>query len=131
MLCFVWLAALGVPVINASSNNPHVAYTFNLNPDSVVEYKKMLLDLENLNFSPQKDEVYEYYYMRNIYNTENLFFRNYQKTIELIGGYKFQFTHEIYQRWISEFDHNLHYLIIDKVKRFIESGSFRANDTQN
>ena len=35
-------AALGIPVINATVNNPHINYGFNINPSSLKNYKKVL-----------------------------------------------------------------------------------------
>ena len=41
--------------------------------------------------------------MKFIYNTENLFFDDYQKMINKIGGYKEQFTSAVYKLWIDEY----------------------------
>ena len=56
-------AALGIPVVNASLNNPHIAYNFNLHPKDVEEYRKILTNLDNIELQIDKKEVYEYYFM--------------------------------------------------------------------
>ena len=37
-------AAMNIPVINASLNNPHIAYDFNINPKTRENYQKILND---------------------------------------------------------------------------------------
>ena len=59
-------AALGKTVINASMCNPHVAYNFNIHPESVEEYKSILMNLAEMDKVIDEAEVYEYYYMRNL-----------------------------------------------------------------
>jgi hypothetical protein len=54
-------AALGIPVINASMNNPHIAYDFNLHAPDPETYRRLLLDLDKLDFHIDARQVYEYY----------------------------------------------------------------------
>lgn len=66
-------AALGVPVINASLNNPHIAYNFNYHPQTPEELEELIHRIPSLN-KPNSDAVAEYYFMRNIFNQGNSFF---------------------------------------------------------
>ena len=120
-------AALGVPVINASLNNPHIAYNFNLHPKSTTEYKEVLLNLEKLSFKIDINEVYEYYFMKFIFNTENLFFDDYQKMINKVGGYKEQFKPIIYNIWIDEYTQEKNQKICKALEKFIDSDDFRMD----
>lgn len=122
-------AALGVPVINASLCNPHIAYNFNIHPKTIEEYKDLIVDLENLNFKIDQQEVYQYYFMRHLYNTENIFFDNYAKEVEKLGGYKEQFTPKIYQSWLAQFTPEKHKTINNALNKFINSGDFRMDNT--
>lgn len=122
-------AALGRPVINASLNNPHIAYGFNIHAQSVDDYKMKLLAMDGLDFHFSQEEVYEYYFMRYIYNTENLFFNNYDKTIAGLGGYSAQFSPAIYERWLDEWSVEKHQAIISALEAFIKSGDFRMDYT--
>lgn len=121
-------AALGIPVINASLSNPHIAYNFNIHPKSQEEYKKILTNLDGLDFKIDQQEVYQYYFMRHLYNTENIFFDNYAKEIENIGGYKEQFTPKIYQSWLAQFTPEKHKIINNALNKFINSGDFRMDN---
>ena len=118
-------AALGIPVINASLNNPHIAYDFNLHAKNVEHYFQLLKGLDNLEFKIDKQQVYEYYFMRHIYSTENLFFNNYATMIEEIGGYSHQFTPLVYEKWLNEWDAEKHRNITSALQFFIQSGDFR------
>ena len=118
-------AALGIPVINCSLNNPHIAYNFNLHPKSVDEYRCLLLDLDALEFNFDKQQVYEYYFMRHIYSNSDLFFNSYEATINDLGGYSFQFTDRIYEKWLAEWTLEKHQYIISSIESYILSGAYR------
>lgn len=120
-------AALGVPVINASVNNPHIAYNFNLHPKTIAEYRNVLLDLKNADLDIDKREVFEFYYMRHLFNTENLFFDDFERTIKELGGYSAQFSPLIYDKWIQEYSPDKHKRVKNALSRFVESGDFRMD----
>lgn len=122
-------AALGIPVINASQNNPHIAYDFNLHAKDVEDYRRMLLDLNHLDFQVDKRQVYEYYFMRYIYNTEDLFFENYDKAVEELGGYDEQFTPAVYEKWLEVLTPERHVEIQQALRAFIKAGAFRMDYT--
>lgn len=121
-------AALGVPVVNASLANPHIAYNFNINPRSLDEYRRILLDIEHLHLNIDKKSVYEYYFMKNIFNTNDLFFTDYKKMEREIGGYLKQFEPPIYDRWCEEWTSARHAEILDTLKTFVRSGDFRMDN---
>lgn len=121
-------AILGVPVVNASQNNPHIAYSFNLHAKSVEHYEKILKNPKSFQHKGSKKDVLEFYFMKNIYNKENIFFKDYKKTIADLGGYKKQFSPFVYKNWISEWTPNRHNKILEGIKKFILSGDFRMEE---
>ena len=120
-------AALSIPVINCSLNNPHIAYNFNLHPRSMDEYRNLLLSLDELEFSINKQDIYEYYFMRYLYNTEDLFFDDYKATIKVLGGYYAQFTDAVYEKWLAEWTSEKHLVITSALQTYIQSGDFRMD----
>jgi hypothetical protein len=120
-------AALGVPVINCSLCNPHIAYNFNMHPKSVEEYRQLLLNLDSLSFEIDKRQVYEYYYMKNIYNSSDLFFNSYEDTVKELGGYMAQFTDAVYEKWMEEWTPNKHQSITSAIQAYIRSDDFRMD----
>jgi len=118
-------AALGVKVINCSVNNPHVAYDFNFNPNTVEEYISILKNLSNLKLNIEEEQVQEYYFMRHLYNTEDIFFDDTEGVLIKLGGYTSNFTPKIYEQWISQWTEERHNRIQSALMNFIESGEFR------
>ena len=118
-------AALGKPVINCSVNNPHVAYDFNLHPKSLDEYRSLLLDLDHLPLTIDREQVYEYYFMHHLYNTRDLFLDDYAGTVDAMGGYAAQFTPAMFDQWLAQWTPQKHNLLMSALRRFIDSGDFR------
>ena len=58
---------LGIPVVNASVNNPHSKYKFNYTPKTFKEYHNILLNLEKISkFKLNKkltNEIYKFFYL--------------------------------------------------------------------
>ena len=122
-------AALGIPVINASQNNPHIAYDFNLHAKDVEDYRRMLIGLDQMELKIDREQVYQYYFMRYIYNTQDLFLNSYDATICKLGGYDQQFTPAIYREWLEEWNPQKHESIISALRAFVLSEDFRMNYT--
>ena len=117
-------AALGVPVINASLNNPHIAYNFILHPRSVKEYSEILHNLDKINLKIDKNEVYEYYFMSKIHRSNKWLFNDHDHMLEDLGGYSEQFTSKIYGYWMERFTIFRHDKTIKALSEFIDSEDF-------
>lgn len=122
-------AALGIPVIIASQNNPHIAYNFNCHARDIEDYRWMLLNLDSLDLNLDTHEICEYYFMRYIYSTENLFFENYDRAITDLGGYYGQFEPAVYDRWNQDWSPEKHSVIVSALRAFVRSGDFRMDYT--
>ena len=120
-------AAMGVPVINASQNNPHIAYNFNIHPKSREEYKQVLESLDSITLSINIDEVHEYYFMRNIYSDSNLFLDDYWGVVDSTGGYYEQFKEQMYATWLERLSISRHKLIYSALTKFVLSGDYRLS----
>ncbi len=74
-------AAMGVTVVNASLQNPHIGYDFNIHPKTKNEYIDFLLNLsEKSKISIDINQVYEYYYMaHNYFNTSDWLIFDFEK----------------------------------------------------
>ncbi len=70
---------LDIQVVNADLNHPHIAYDFNWSPKNINEYEKIIDDLPNLKKKINFNEIYEFYYVRNNFETKNdLIFKSYK-----------------------------------------------------
>jgi hypothetical protein len=114
----------GVPVINASKNNPHINYNFNLHPKSINDYKiliESLKKLKNKNYKFSKNEIYEYYFMRNIYTDKSWLIENLSEMINYVGGYDGMWSNKFYEYWISKLNNKRHNEIIKTIENFLQS----------
>ena len=114
-------AAKGIPVINASINNPHIKYNFNMHPKNLSEYRNILINLNKIKFNFDLDKVYEYYYMHNLYYKKGLLFGDYSKLLKKIGGYKKIIQSDFYKFFITNFNIDEHKLLLARVKSYIYS----------
>jgi hypothetical protein len=48
---------LGCTVINACKENPHSTYKFNLNPKSINEYKKIIINISKYEIKPLSPDI--------------------------------------------------------------------------
>lgn len=122
-------AALGVPVINASQSNPHIAYNFNLHPKSVEEYRYLLHHIGEQNLRIDPEEIREYYYMRYIYNSNDWLFEKYSAFLDAVGGYSQQFTAKAYGYVVNTFNPKRHEELCAITDCFVKSGVFRLTPT--
>lgn len=95
-------AWLGLPVINASLNNPHIAFGFNIHPSTINEFERALRDLKNTVVSPDRKDIAAFYYMHYLRRSENLIFGNYEEMLEQMGGYAAQFGPSVYSYWLRK-----------------------------
>ena len=114
-------AALGVPVINCSVNNPHFQYDFNLNPKNVEEYTELLFSLDDIKIDINIDQVYEYYFMKSLYDDPNIIF-DYDNIPNRIEIQYMPKMYNYWNRWLSTERHNA---VLDAVEYFIDSKEYR------
>ena len=120
-------AALGVPVINASSVNPHSRCNFNINPKDADDYRDILENFDRVRVDIDKNDIFEYYFMHNIYNTNDWLFENYDRLEKDLGGYQGQFSSRVYSYFLDQITPKKHQEILDTLDIFIDSGDFRLN----
>ena len=119
-------AALGIPVVNASLNNPHVAYGFNYHAGDPEQFLALLDRLGELRGPEKKTraQVAEYYFMKNIHPNPNLFLKDWHGTLGRLGGYREQFGPKIFDAFLDEWDEDRHREIIAKVRRFVAADDY-------
>ena len=87
----------------------------------------VLMNLKSQEITIDKNEVYEYYYMRFIYNTDDWLFNSYSEMISKLGGYENQFKPSVYDYFLRELTEEKHNKICKTINDFIVSGDFRLN----
>ena len=120
-------AMLGIPVINASVNNPHINYNFNFHPRNKKEYINLLKNLKKIKLKINKKEIYEYYFMMHIFYTKNWLLNDLAKIEKKAGGFRKIYNEKIYDLFIKEFNTNKHNRILKIIDNFIKSKEFRLS----
>jgi len=116
--CGAELPYLGVKVVNASINNPHVKYNFSISPKNIKSYKKTILNLKNVKVNFSKNELYEYHYMNQYYFTNNYLFNNMGNYHSKNNGRATMYTKKIFSEWIKNFSKEKHCTIIESINNF-------------
>ena len=92
---------LGVPVINASAQNPHRAYNFSITPRNVNEYEHLIRNLELIPRTSNPNEVYEYYFMHHLNPIKNWIFSSDEKYKVETGYGLNQMTRYFYEYYLT------------------------------
>ena len=75
----------------------------------------------------KKKDIFEYYFMRNIFTDKNWLIDDLPKMINFVGGYDGQFTYKYYQYWLKNFSKEKHNKTIKIINNFINSGDNSLN----
>jgi len=114
-------------VVNASNSNPHIHYNFNLNPKNKDELKEILNNLENKKIKIIKKNILEYYFMKNIYFSNNWLFENFDNLIEYCNGYKKIYSVKCYDFWLKNWNKKKQNNLTQSIKKFILSRDYMMN----
>lgn len=111
----------GIPVINASRNNPHFKYDFNINPQSILQYKKLLLNLEKVKIKIKNTEIEQYYFTAYIYHVVDWIFRDQILLKKSLQNFNKAFEEDMYVKWLKNFNNTKHGEIITSLNIFFNS----------
>jgi len=125
-------ATKNITVINASLNNPHISYDFNIHPKSKKELEDIILKIEDyINLNLFSNDVYKCYFMKYLYHNYNIFFRDFKSTEKLIGGYENLNLSKIFDYWIKDLSQDIHGKIKQNIKNFISSKEYKIISSWN
>ena len=113
-----------IPVINASINNPHINYNFNIHPKSKKNYEQIIKNLKkikNKKIKYSKKAIYEYYFMRNIYTDKNWLIDNLSEMVKFVGGYDGMWSSKFYEFWNKSLNTKKHQRVIKSIENFLKS----------
>ena len=114
-----------IPVVNASINNPHIDYKFNLHPKNITNLKKILNSLDKINIKINKKEILEYYFFKNIFYSNNWLFEDFSKLINYVGNFKkIHKDSKTYQYWLINWNLKKQKNITKSINDFINSDDY-------
>jgi hypothetical protein len=116
---------LGVPVLNASSHNPHASYKFSITPQSRGQYESYIKNIESIPPVGNTEQIYEYYFMHHLLPLRNWLFMDDSRYKKETGFGLNPMTREIYRYFLET--NNL--VPIEEIqfamRCFIESNSYK------
>ena len=120
---------LGCTVINACKDNPHSAYQINLNPKSINEYKKIIINISDYKINLNKKKILELFFLRKIYFISN--WLSIDKKLSKKFGWKTDIYKPLmYKIWLEQWNIKKHRNILKKVNDFIVSKKFRLFNSE-
>lgn len=124
-----------IPVINASYNNPQVGYNFNYHPKSIKEYGNLIRDFKKIkkNFKIKKNDIYEFYFMRHLFQDRKWLFSSPETMIKKIGGWDNMMNEQFYDYCIKKINKSKINEIYNSFDKFLVSDyqSLSIEDTGN
>ena len=118
---------LGKIAINASVNNPHAAYRFSITPENREEYEMLLRSLKDLRPNSEKTEIFEYYFMNNIYQLKSWIFADYEEMLTSLNGYRNSHSEKMFSYFISTSNKIAKESRDTAVLNFLKSGEIRLS----
>lgn len=111
-----------IPVINASLNNPHIKYNFNIHPRSIKNLKTIIYNLPKIKLKINKDEIREYFFMHKILSEKNWLGININQLVHKMGGEKKMHSNKnSYNIIMSKINEKK---IIDSLKKFLSTKEY-------
>ena len=117
-----------IPVINATKNHPQRSYDFCITPQTKKEYEHMLKNLKNLKYKINKNEIYEYYYIRFIYNSSFNWLVDYKDILKKFKNWSNIYNFEFYRYYMETFNIKKFEYKSKKYLSFINSNEYRIRD---
>lgn len=123
-------ALLGVPVVNASTINPHIRYPFNYHPQTIRELALLLENLHKLKKPTEqdKDRAREYFAVKN-HMKRHLLVEHLGDFVPRAKAFRPIVRNLALQRrlFVRTFERNRHLEEIKKISSFVKSGQYFLN----
>jgi hypothetical protein len=97
-----------IPVVNATTKNPHVAFDFSITPESKADYERLLINLPNEIASLKNKSIFEYqssinqyYFGRHILTLKSWIYEDYGVYLKDLGGWDKSMSKKVYGYFLS------------------------------
>ena len=117
-----------IPVIMATKNHTHRLYDFITTPRSQKEYIDTIKNLKDLNCKINKEEIYEYYYIRFIKNGSLNWMVDYSRAIKKFKYWSAMFSNKFYEFYMNEFKQKKFKYTSKKYLEYINSNQYRIKN---
>ena len=97
-----------IPVMNATTRNPHFAFDFSLTPDSRQNYEHVIRNLprgeellKSKGVLEYQSAIDEYFFGRHILSLKSWIYEDYGNYLKDLGGWRKSMTKNVYQYFLS------------------------------
>ena len=122
-----------IPVFNASRFNSHMNYKFNEHPQTIKEYKNLILNFKKHKSKIKKNEIFECYFMSNDFYNDNWLINDYDKLTSYIdGNYRdINISKKMYSYFEASLNQNNFNYIVDNFINFYLKNEYVFNPIYN
>tara|TARA_B100001027_G_scaffold215405_1_gene189296 strand:+ start:6327 stop:6779 length:453 start_codon:yes stop_codon:yes gene_type:complete len=113
-------AYFGIPVINATTDNPHILYDFNLHARNVEEYENMILNFDKYKINYDKSNIKEFYLMHNLVRKSDWLLDDFNEVTNKIG-YKNFTKLKFYEYFIKHLNKDKNTIIGELLLNFLKN----------
>lgn len=113
-------AYFGIPVINATTDNPHILYDFNLHARNLEEYENMILNFDKYKINYDKNNIKEFYLMHNLVRKSDWLLDDFNEVTNKIG-YKNFAKLKFYEYFIKHFNKDKNTIIGELLLNFLKN----------
>ncbi len=92
---------LGIPVVNASLNNPHAGFDFCHTPESREAYEDVINNLEKYRTYTYSDSPHLYHFVKHSVFLKSWLFKDFNLMLREIGGYRSSMSSQIYDYFLN------------------------------
>ena len=96
-------------------------------PKNLEEYEKLILNIKNINLKIEKAEIYEYYFMRHIYNSKNWLIDDLEDFMNFVGSWTYMNSYKFYEYWLKNISENKEKKLNRTIENFINSSDDATN----
>lgn len=120
---------MNIKVLNFSKNHQFKDYNFCYTPKNINEYKKILLNISKFKYSINKQDIYNWYFLKRFFLDVDFMNFKLHPTRDLDGYLLKKRFYEtgIYLEWIRKFKKDKHLNIFNNIKNFLDSNDYYLN----
>ena len=107
-------------LINATTDNPHILYDFNLHARNLEEYENMILNFDKYKINYDKNNIKEFYLMHNLVRKSDWLLDDFNEVTNKIG-YKNFAKLKFYEYFIKHFNKDKNTIIGELLLNFLKN----------
>jgi len=115
----------GIPVINASLNNPNIKYNFNFHPENISKLESIVYNLPKLKNKIRRKEILEFFFMHKIIYNSSWLEIDYSFLVKKFGNFnQFMSSKDVFLHLLNSLNNNNKEKIKYKMRLFFNTNNY-------